>query len=63
METWFKPKQTTLKLRLNADTEEEKDKFFDDALSLATNLTDGQTFADVLPVMNFWAGFSPSAEV
>lgn len=28
----------------------------------ATNLTDGQTFADVLPVMNWWAGFSPSAE-
>ncbi|KAI0014013.1 IgA peptidase M64-domain-containing protein [Xylariaceae sp. FL0662B] len=43
-------------------TEEEKDKFFADALFLATNVTDGQTFADVLPVMNFWAGFSPSVE-
>ncbi|RYP92812.1 hypothetical protein DL770_001092 [Monosporascus sp. CRB-9-2] len=43
-------------------TEEEKDKFFDDALFLATNLTDGQTFFDVLPVMNFWAGFSPSVD-
>ncbi|KAL7621647.1 hypothetical protein AAE478_008974 [Parahypoxylon ruwenzoriense] len=43
-------------------TEEEEDKFFADALFLATNLTDGQTFVDVLPVMNFWAGFSPSAE-
>ncbi|KAI1245984.1 hypothetical protein MGN70_012881 [Eutypa lata] len=43
-------------------TEEEKDKFFADALFLATNLTDGQTFVDVLPVMNYWAGFSPSAE-
>ncbi|KAH7368677.1 IgA peptidase M64-domain-containing protein [Plectosphaerella cucumerina] len=43
-------------------TESEKDKFFADALSLATNLTDGQTFADVLPLMNFWAGFTPSTE-
>lgn len=48
---------------MHADTEEEKDKFFADALSLATDLTDGQTFADVLPLMNFWAGFSPSTEV
>lgn len=46
-----------------ADTEGEKDKFFADALFLARNLTDGQTFVDVLPLMNFWAGFSPSAEV
>lgn len=45
------------------DTEDEKDKFFEDAMFQATNLTDGQTFADVLPLMNFWAGFSPSAEV
>lgn len=45
------------------DTEDEKDKFFDDAMTLATNMTDGQTFADVLPLMNFWAGFTPSAEV
>ncbi|KAI0155292.1 IgA peptidase M64-domain-containing protein [Xylariaceae sp. FL1272] len=43
-------------------TEDEKDKFFADALFLATNLTDGQTFANVLPLMNFWAGFSASAE-
>ncbi|KFA63875.1 hypothetical protein S40285_10215 [Stachybotrys chlorohalonatus IBT 40285] len=43
-------------------TEDEKDKFFEDAMFQATNLTDGQTFADVLPLMNFWAGFSPSAE-
>ncbi|KAH7320682.1 IgA peptidase M64-domain-containing protein [Stachybotrys elegans] len=43
-------------------TEDEKDKFFDDAMILATNLTDGQTFADVLPLMNFWAGFSASNE-
>ncbi|KAI1384424.1 IgA peptidase M64-domain-containing protein [Hypoxylon trugodes] len=43
-------------------TEDEKDKFFADALSIAKNLTDGQTFFDVLPVLNFWAGFSPSAE-
>ena len=45
-----------------ADTEDEKDKFFEDAMFQATNLTDGQTFADVLPLMNWWAGFSPSAE-
>ncbi|KAK6956168.1 hypothetical protein Daesc_001441 [Daldinia eschscholtzii] len=43
-------------------TEDEKDKFFDDALFLANNITDGQTFFDVLPVLNFWAGFSPSKE-
>ncbi|CAI6334414.1 unnamed protein product [Periconia digitata] len=43
-------------------TEEEKDKFFEDAMTLTTNITSGQTFADVLPLMNFWAGFSASAE-
>ncbi|KAI0400442.1 IgA peptidase M64-domain-containing protein [Xylaria palmicola] len=43
-------------------TEAERDKFFADALALATNVTDGQTFADVIPLMNFWAGFSPSAQ-
>ncbi|KAI1170224.1 IgA peptidase M64-domain-containing protein [Nemania sp. FL0916] len=43
-------------------TEEEKDKFFTDAMTLAADVTDGQTFADVVPLMNFWAGFSPSAE-
>ncbi|CAJ2502536.1 Uu.00g099300.m01.CDS01 [Anthostomella pinea] len=43
-------------------TEDEKDKFFADALFLAANLTDGQTYASVLPLMNFWAGFSSSAE-
>ncbi|KAI0105667.1 IgA peptidase M64-domain-containing protein [Nemania sp. FL0031] len=43
-------------------TEDEKDKFFDDAMTLAVAVTDGQTFADVVPLMNFWAGFSPSAE-
>lgn len=44
-------------------TEAEKDKFFDDAMALATELTDGRTFADVLPVMNWWAGFTASNEV
>lgn len=44
-------------------TEGEKDKFFDDAMALATELTDGRTFADVLPVMNWWAGFTASNEV
>ncbi|KAI2606583.1 IgA peptidase M64-domain-containing protein [Hypoxylon sp. NC1633] len=43
-------------------TEEEKDKFLADTMRLAKNLTDGQTFFDVLPLMNFWAGFSASAE-
>ncbi|KAI1427316.1 IgA peptidase M64-domain-containing protein [Xylaria sp. FL1777] len=43
-------------------TEDERDKFFADAMTLAVDVTDGQTFADVVPLMNFWAGFSPSAE-
>ncbi|GAP91834.1 hypothetical protein SAMD00023353_6700150 [Rosellinia necatrix] len=43
-------------------TEDEKDKFLSDAMTLAKDVTDGQTFADVVPLMNFWAGFSPSAE-
>ncbi|KAH7303201.1 IgA peptidase M64-domain-containing protein [Stachybotrys elegans] len=43
-------------------TEAEKEKFFSDALFLAENVTDGQTFNDVAPLMNWWAGFSPSAE-
>jgi hypothetical protein len=60
---FFSDVQSHLMMFMCADTEEEKDKFFDDALALATDLTDGQTFADVLPVMNFWAGFSASAEV
>ena len=48
---------------MSVDTEAEKDKFFDDALFLATNVTTGQTFDDVLPILNFWAGFSPSVDV
>lgn len=50
-------------LKPHADTEDEKDKFFDDAMSLAVEMTDGQTFADHLPLMNYWAGFSASKEV
>ena len=53
----------TLERWVVLDTEAEEDKFFDDALFLATNLTDGQTFFDVLPLLNFWAGFSPSIDV
>ncbi|PVH96635.1 hypothetical protein DM02DRAFT_617107 [Periconia macrospinosa] len=43
-------------------TAEQRDKFIADATSLTTNITSGQTFADVLPLMNFWAGFTPSAQ-
>ncbi|KAH8822575.1 IgA peptidase M64-domain-containing protein [Flagelloscypha sp. PMI_526] len=43
-------------------TIEERDKFFRDALFLATNVTDGQTYATVLPTLNFWAAFTPSNE-
>ncbi|KAI1088365.1 IgA peptidase M64-domain-containing protein [Rostrohypoxylon terebratum] len=41
-------------------TLEEKEKFFADAQFLADNITDGHTFYDVLPLLNFWAGFTPS---
>lgn len=43
-------------------TKHERDKFFADAMLLAVNITDGHSFADVLPAMNFWAGFSPSVQ-
>jgi hypothetical protein len=51
------------RLTVATDTEDEKDKFFKDALFYATEMTSGQTFADHLPLMNFWAGFTASNEV
>ncbi|KAI1212081.1 IgA peptidase M64-domain-containing protein [Annulohypoxylon truncatum] len=43
-------------------TSDEKDKFFADAQFLAENITNGHTFYDVLPLLNFWAGFTPSTD-
>lgn len=43
-------------------TEEEKDKFITDAQFITDNITVGHTFVDVFPLLNFWAGFSPSVE-
>ncbi|KAI1452323.1 IgA peptidase M64-domain-containing protein [Annulohypoxylon moriforme] len=43
-------------------TSEEKDKFFADAQFLAENITNGHTFFDVLPLLNIWAGYTPSAD-
>lgn len=43
-------------------TMRERDKFFDDAMRLVTDLSANQTFASVRPLLNFWAVFSPSEE-
>ncbi|KAG6812512.1 hypothetical protein H0H92_002511 [Tricholoma furcatifolium] len=42
---------------------EEKNKFIQDALRLAQDISANQTFATVNPLLNFWAAFSPSNEV
>ncbi|KAF9562648.1 hypothetical protein CPC08DRAFT_735102 [Agrocybe pediades] len=42
--------------------EEEKQKFINDALRLAEDVSRNQTFNTVQPLLNFWAGFSASEE-
>jgi len=46
-----------------ADLPKERDKFIDDAFRLAEDVSKNQTFNTVQPLLNFWAGFSPSEEV
>ncbi|KAI0655583.1 IgA peptidase M64-domain-containing protein [Cubamyces menziesii] len=41
---------------------EEKDKFIDDAMRLAEDISGNQTFYTVKPLLNFWAAFTPSKE-
>ncbi|KDR82463.1 hypothetical protein GALMADRAFT_237795 [Galerina marginata CBS 339.88] len=41
---------------------EERQKFIDDALRLAEDVSKNQTFNTVQPLLNFWAAFSPSQE-
>ncbi|KIY69326.1 hypothetical protein CYLTODRAFT_349681 [Cylindrobasidium torrendii FP15055 ss-10] len=43
-------------------TETEKDKFLEDATSLAQDISYNQTFNTVRPLLNFWAAFTPSVE-
>ncbi|KAI0351405.1 hypothetical protein OH77DRAFT_1429702 [Trametes cingulata] len=43
-------------------TAEEKDKFIDDAMRLAKDISGNQTFYTVKPLLNFWAAFTPSRE-
>ncbi|KAI0373796.1 hypothetical protein BV20DRAFT_962379 [Pilatotrama ljubarskyi] len=43
-------------------TAEEKDKFLDDAMRLARDISGNQTFYTVKPLLNFWAAFTPSRE-
>ncbi|KAI0770580.1 IgA peptidase M64-domain-containing protein [Fomes fomentarius] len=43
-------------------TSEEKEKFIDDALRLAEDISGNQTFYTVKPLLNFWAAFTPSNE-
>jgi len=45
------------------DTESERSKFFDDATRLVGEISQNQTFYTVKPLLNFWAAFTPSAEV
>ncbi|EGN91707.1 hypothetical protein SERLA73DRAFT_128061 [Serpula lacrymans var. lacrymans S7.3] len=44
-------------------TEEEYNKFIEDATRLAQDVSANQTFYTVKPLLNFWAAFSPSKEV
>ncbi|KAI0630008.1 IgA peptidase M64-domain-containing protein [Trametes polyzona] len=43
-------------------TAQERDKFFDDALRLANDISRNQTFYTVQPLLNFWAAFTPSKQ-
>ncbi|TRM65431.1 IgA peptidase M64-domain-containing protein [Schizophyllum amplum] len=43
-------------------TEDEKNKFFDDAGWLSEEITANVTFNTVKPLLNFWAAFTPSNE-
>ncbi|KAF9468663.1 IgA peptidase M64-domain-containing protein [Collybia nuda] len=43
-------------------TDEEQDKFIEDAARLAEDISGNQTFSTVRPLMNFWAAFSASKE-
>lgn len=45
------------------DLLEEKDKFMQDALRLAEDVSGNQTFHTVKPLLNFWAAFTASEEV
>ncbi|KAI0824018.1 IgA peptidase M64-domain-containing protein [Trametes gibbosa] len=40
----------------------EKDKFLEDAMRLAEDISGNQTFYTVKPLLNFWAAFTPSKE-
>ncbi|KAJ7465162.1 IgA peptidase M64-domain-containing protein [Mycena latifolia] len=42
--------------------QEERDKFIEDAIRLANDVSSNQTFNTVKPLMNFWAAFTPSNE-
>lgn len=44
------------------DTKEEERKFAD-AMKLAQDISNNQTFATVKPLLNFFAAFTPSKEV
>ena len=46
-----------------ADVADERGKFIEDARRLAEDVSNNQTFNTVQPLLNFWAGFSPSKEV
>ncbi|KAF9063286.1 IgA peptidase M64-domain-containing protein [Rhodocollybia butyracea] len=41
---------------------EEREKFIQDALRLAEDVSGNQTFNTVKPLLNFWAAFTPSEE-
>lgn len=45
------------------DLESERSRFFDDATRLVEEISQNQTFYTVKPLLNFWAAFTPSAEV
>jgi hypothetical protein len=45
------------------DTAAEEAKFIADATRLAEDVSRNQTFDTVRPLLNFWAAFTPSAEV
>ena len=53
----------SVSLTHESDTEDEEDKFFDDATWLSEDITANVTFNTVKPLLNFWAAFTASNEV
>lgn len=57
------PKFELFRTSTHLDTTYETNKFFEDAMRLAVDVSQNQTFYTVKPLLNFWGAFTPSEEV